>query len=387
MKFGLLGFVLPFVLAATTAGCSKRTSTTSVTGSIITKSGLHAEGNNADVVKAAEVVLASCGADFSRKRGFEDCAPLDKDFRDMKIRSGREDKTFIAFLEDPDEKVRALGVKGLHAWGDDYKTDKDMAARLVGALEKESCPAIDGAMADLVADLDPSKVGLGERVAALALKPETTTDVKAFLVAWWGHDGGGVTNTFAYDLVKHYASAREKRLQLAALEGYATFFGNHTDEACKVWFDGMSSADGEIAARSAGELTGGWSVTFTMDEDSHWQISGSGRSTSFDGRCKEVDAAVAQIAARAKAGKIDDSKYVSAAAFVVGDKKATPAQRHAATAAMHAIIENKANGYERGDAIRDLVRGDPSQKAYVAKFANDKDLANYVKAALEYKKS
>ncbi len=387
--------VLPLLLSISVLpaiGCGKKSSngtgSTSVTSSLFAKSGLHAEGNNADLVSAAEKVLAACGADFRPRRGFDDCPALDKDFREMKIRRGREDKTFIAFLEDPDEKVRALGVKALHAWGDDYKTDKDLAARLVGALEKETCPAIDGAMADLVADLNPADVGLGARIQALAMKAETTTDVKSFLVTWWGQDGGGDKNTFAYELSKHYATSTEKRLKLAALEGYSVFFATHTSEACGLWFDLMKSDDTEIAARSTGQLTGGWTGLWSGDEDSKWQTSGGGRSSSStETRCKELDAALGLVLARAKAGKIDDATYVQSLGFVLGDKHATVAQKGEARTAMHAIIENKDNGWRRGSAITELVRHDPSQRSYVARFAKDKELASYVKSALEQKKT
>jgi hypothetical protein len=289
-------------------------------------------------------------------------------------------------LEDPDPKARYLGVTGLNRWGGEYRRDKALAERVVSALEKETAKPFDAEFAYVVGHIDPKESGLGDRVKALALKDTTTNDIKAVLTTWWAGDTSR-DNTFAYDLVKTYSTSSVPRLKRAAIEGMATFFDNHTDEACKLWADNIANPDAGTAQQSIGMLTGGWTGAWTGDEDGSWYVTGGGGGPSLynDKRCPQVDQAIDIVMSKAKAGTIDETKYLYSMGFIVSDvKHATPAQRKKAADALKATVENKGIGhYYRGFALRQLCEKDPSQKGYAAKLSGDKDLKDDAKSALE----
>jgi hypothetical protein len=341
-------------------------------------SGLNAAGNDPAILAVVKAQIAACGTKWDAKTGWsDDCS---KAFNDMKV--DKKDATFVNLMEDPDAKVRELGVGGLDRFGYDYKTDKDLGTRVVAALEREPALPFNAELAYLVDNLDLKSVPVGDRIKALALNPKTPSDVRTTITVWWPQNTGP-ENTLGYDVVKANSTATDKKLHIGAIDGYAEFGETKHDEACAYWATNMTDADPEIASVAYGHITKGWTGVNAHDTESDWYSTGGGQRGEVE--CSQLDAAIALAESKAKAGKIDHDKYVYGCSAVAEDKKATPAQRKAAITALREIISNKAN-QNRYYAVQKLVEADPSEKSFVEKFKSDPDVASAVKEALAPKK-
>ncbi|MEO8706815.1 MAG: hypothetical protein ABI867_42705 [Kofleriaceae bacterium] len=339
--------------------------------------GILAPDNDPDIVAAAKTVLAECATKWKAKSGWGSCSALDK-LHDLKPKvPGDRDATLVNLAEDPDEKVRAIAADGLlYIGGGRYEHDEGLATRLVAALEKETCVSIDGRMARHVAKIDVAKVPLADRIKKLALAPATTNDIKVFLGAWWGSDTSK-DNAAAYETSKTLATtATDNRVRRSAMMGLSTFYTGHEEELCQIWNAAIADSDLETS-RTAMQLVCGSSSIFTSDEDAPGGDSAGGvRSSEI--KCAQADAVVDAIAAKAKAGTINHSDYVYALDAASSGDKPTPL-RTKALAVLKAVVENKANGYERPRALERLVSLDKTQKPYAQKWARDKDLEDTVK--------
>jgi hypothetical protein len=341
-------------------------------------SGIGAAGNDAAIVTQVKAIIASCGAKWDAKTGWpDDCT---KPFNDMKVEN--KDATFVALMEDPDAKVRELGVNGLDMFGYSYKTDKDLGTRVVAALEREPALPFNSELAYIADNLDLKAVPVGDRMKALALNPKTPSDVRTTITVWWPQNSGP-ENTLGYDVVKANSTATDKKLHIGAIDGYAEFGETKHDEACAYWATNMMNPDPDIASVAYGHITKGWTGVNAHDTESDWYSTGGGQRGEV--ACSQLDAAIALADSKAKAGKADHDKYTYGCTAVAEDKKASPAQKKAAITALRDIIATKGNT-DRYYAVLKLVEADPSEKSFVEKFKSDPDLASAVKEATAPKK-
>ncbi len=342
-------------------------------------SGLAAAGNDPAIVAVVKAMITSCGTKWDTAKGWpDDC---EKPFNDMKVE--KKDATFVALLEDPDAKIRELGVSGLDRFGESYKSDKDLGTRVMAALEREPALPFNAELAYLVDDLELSSVPIGDRLKALAINPKTPVDVRETITVWWPQQSGP-SNTLGYDVVKASSTSTDKKIRIAAIDGYAEFDENKHDEACAYWAANMTNADSDIAGDAYGQLTHGWTGVNAHDDDSDWYVTGGGHTGDL--RCTaQIDQALSLAEAKAKAGTITDSKFVYGLGFVAKDKKSTPAQKKAAIAGLREMLSNKANK-DRYQAVPALVEADPGEKSFIEKFKSDPEVASSVKQALEPKK-
>lgn len=381
---------LPMILVAllgAVCGCSKgdappapSANASSSAAPAAPTTGLDAPGNNPTIVAAVKKTIADCGANWKDKSGFESCKTF-SDFMSLPLELGKDDATFVNLLEDADAKVRKHGIEGLHRWGSAYRNDKALAERVVAALEKEKTPALDGQLAAVTTKIDAVALGLGARLKTFVLKADTSNDVKEFFAAFWGGNSSK-SNEVAYELAKALAAGGSvTRVKRAGLQGLDFAYDAHADEACKLWFAAANSTDVKLAASAMALVTGAGGRD-AQDEDAGWFSSGGGGG--HDKICKEAEEVVALIAKRAKDGKINEATFVWALSAVVDAKTPAPL-RGKATAALKAIIENKANGWTRSNALNQLVAKNPKEKAFAKKFASDPDLKDTVKAILAQK--
>jgi hypothetical protein len=318
--------------------------------------------NDPAVVAAAKPIIDTCGWDA--KKGFDGCDKLqawwDKRFEKV-------DATLMNFIEDPDPKVRWLGLGGLGSWGWSYRSDKTLGTRLLAALQKEPADSIfDAQMTYLM--INVSDTDLLKSLHDYAMKPTTAFDVKAMLSSWWSND-------MAYDIIKSLSTG-DKNSQKEAAQGFATSYDKHRDEACKYWMDRFEDDAKEVRSVAVGHLTGGWSGNTTHDTQGDWYVSGGGGGPSSLGEkaCddKQVEQALAKIEVRVKANTVDDSNYVYGLKNLVKHGK-TPAIKKQAEAELVQIIATK-GAQERSFALSQLVDADDKQIALAKKYEKDDEL-------------
>ena len=359
-------------LAAFTTGCPKKGAAGGDGGDADGKPkvGLDAPGNDPAYVAAAKGLMESCAAKWDAKKGFEDCSDPLRAFREKKFEG--IDTTLLNTLDDEDIKARWIGAYSLGSWGSAFKTDKALATRLFGILEKEKPGSIVDAQLAYAAGSAYESAGLAERLKTYGLKATTPLDVKEVLAAWSrSSDEGG------YEITKQLAVMPDKKAVRAAAQGYASHFTKHEDEACKFWSTHLEDDDKAVRASVVGHITGGWSGNTTHDADGDWYITGGGGGPSSGDTswCKpaDIDDALAKITKRAAANTIDESNYIYGLSNLVKQKKTTDAQKKLAVAALKKVVETKGS-HERSFALRKLVDAKPDEKAYAMRFLKDDDL-------------
>ncbi len=381
---------LTLVTLAAGSGCSKKdvgqTFVTAMSASATpagSKKGLGNPKNKPEVVALVQKVLDSCKDKWDGKKGYDECSEPMKEFREKTGKLEKTESTYLDILEDDRIEVRYLAASGLSNGGFDLYSSKELAPRLVDMLEKEKAPSpLDAELAYLASRTNES-AGVWPRLAALALAPDTSTDVKAVLAGWWR---GGES---AYPAVKAYSTSPDKKLVFAAAQGWALHFDKHADEACAFWSSHFDDEDKDVRRSSVGHLTGGWSGNTTHDTEGNWYITGGGGgpSSGGDNACKEkdVDAALTAIDKRATANTIDDSNYIYGLESIAKHKKSNAKEKKEAVAILRKIVETK-GASQRSFALRKLVDVDPKEKAYAAKFAKEPDLKYTVESITQPKK-
>ncbi|HTL34582.1 MAG TPA: hypothetical protein VL326_15750 [Kofleriaceae bacterium] len=350
--------------------------------------GINNPANDPKVVAAAKQLMTDCGKTLdestnndkkpNQKKSYYSCEKWGADFGDQQFE--KADATFVNFLEDPDVKVRAIGVSGLGK-GWDWHSNKELAAKVVDALKKEKAPSpIDHNLALRVADLS-SDAGQDDAIKAIAIDPNTSKDVKLAILAWWHGDK-------AYEAVKANAASTDPDVQNAVVQGYVLHFKDHTEEACTYWADHLATTNEQANEYALGHMTGGWGGNTTGDSESEDYISGGGGgpSSSDDKRCSEAQLgkALDEIQKEWDAGKTD-SKLTYALAFLAKDKLTPKPIKDRTNKLLMAMVEKK-DQWLRSSALRALVEADPKNKTYAKKFAKDEDLKSTVEDLLKPEK-
>lgn len=374
-------------LAAITAcgskGNKKEIGETITTSSASTsKKGLNNPRNKPEVVAAIHKVLDACGPKWSEKEGFGSCSDPMKEFRAANDKFDKPQSTYLDILEDDDQHVRWMAAAGLSGNSFPLYSDKELASRLVDALEKEKSGSILDAQLAYLAASTYESAGQWDRLRVIALAPSTSFDVKAMLAGWWR---GGEK---AFPAVKAFGASSDNKLQFAAAQGFALHFDKHADEACNFWSAHFEDDDASVRKSSVGHLTGGWSGNTTRDTEGDWYISGGGGGPSRgnDLACSApiVDAALGAIEKRIASNTLDDSNYIYGLESIAVHKKSNAAQKARAVAALKKIVETK-GASQRSFALRKLVDVDAKNKAYAARFASDPDLKFTVESLLKAK--
>ncbi|CAN5437924.1 hypothetical protein BH09MYX1_BH09MYX1_16140 [soil metagenome] len=378
-------------IAAMALGCDKKgdatkpdpSASSSATAAAKPKTGIDNPANDPELVKAARQVLVDCGKTMDEKESggkiklFSDCGEKYTAFRDAKFTN--VEATCFNLLEDDDVKVRSVGVSCLNSWGDKWRSDKVLAGRLVGVVEKEkSGSPIDAQLADMTLSISTSAGG-ADRIKAIALKAETPADVKSLIAAFW-------SGPEEYEIVKTFSTSTDPKLVLAAVQGYVRVYDDHADEACTYWTNHLEDADTDTRHVAFGHMTGGWTGNNSRDADSVWYVSGGGGGPRDEKPCSaaQLETAVATAEKLVSAGTFDDSYYVYGLKSIIKGKTTPAALKKHAIAVLHACIDNKDCG-QRTSALYGLVEADPRQKAYAATLAKDPALKSTVTSILQKK--
>ncbi|MFO0762136.1 MAG: hypothetical protein U0359_37200 [Byssovorax sp.] len=335
--------------------------------------GLGSAGTDPTQTAFARKVLEKCSGTWKPESGFDSaCAEL-KVFVGQRPQRGTLDATFIAWLEDPDPKVRTLGARGLAAFGDPYRSDRALAERVVAVAENEKEPSLTGIIGFLAGEILVDQTGLLDRIRGLLKNADGSDDLKIGVISILlqaNRDSAPV-----FDLTREVSNeASTGTVRSTALSAFSAVYDLRPDDVCKLWVQNRENADEIIAAGAAARLTTG--ATWVGYSGLVW--SSTSTYTVTENRCAaEVEPTLNVIEARAKAGKIAHSNWIFALRGVLRDdlKKTPPAQKKRALALAKLIAETRTNnGGARGTALRLIIEKHPDAKAIAKGLSADPDI-------------
>jgi hypothetical protein len=328
--------------------------------------------DDAAVAAAVNAVIDTCSPGWRPGYGFESSCPALQSFSALKVARGASDAFFVHLLDDPSEKARALGTRGLAAWGGAYLTDKALAERVVAAAGKETSEAFAGVLGNVAGHIDAASTGLGEPIKGLVLREGALQElqigvISAFLPA-------NTTSDLAFDLTREMAKrGPSARVRSAAVSALSAVYDKRSEDVCAIWRDTLTAPEELPAANAASRLTTGASWI-------GYSQNGWSTTSSFfvrENRCAKLQsAALAAIEARAKSDKLVEEAWVTALAGLFREEiKDTPAaeKKRALTIARALVTRKEHSPTLRAAALRFVAKNDPDGPAFVARFVDDPD--------------
>lgn len=324
------------------------------------------------ITASVRAVVDACSASWRSGFGFEPTCPAFQAFSSLKIARGAQDATFVHLLDDPSEKVRGLGARGLATWGSAFATDRALAERVVTAAGKETSEAFAGILGYVAGRVDAASTGLGEPIKGLVVREGALQELQAGVLS--AFLPANPASALAFDLTREMAKrGPTTRARNAAVTALSAVYEKRGDEVCAIWMDALAAPEELPAASAAARLTTG--ATFLGYTQNGWSTT----SSLFVGenRCAKLQgAALTAIEARAKAERLVEEGWVTALEGVLRDDlKATPAaEKKRALGVARGLVEKKEHSPTlRGAALRLVAAKDPGGPAYAAKFAGDPD--------------
>ncbi|MDP1823436.1 MAG: hypothetical protein Q8L48_09345 [Archangium sp.] len=306
------------------------------------KAGLEAPGNDAKVVALARKAMTCT---FENSSFDSACADLKAwEAEQDAFRDNKADATLVAFLEDPDEKVRVLGSTRLNGWGAGAFADKALSERILTVAEQ---PKGKPSLGQIVGHIRVKQTGLFPRIKALLASTEVGNVMRGDVISSLLAANPESDEVFA--LTRDLLSDPELgRAAFSALDP-----GGHSkeQETCALYAGLLESADPYLASRSAEKVA-------SFPCPAHF------------------DTLLESLEARLKAKKVTDGYFCDALARVCAESEAPEPQKEKALALTHQIAEDKTikTPYVRSSAIEAAVACDPEGgKKYIGKFKNDAD--------------
>ncbi len=362
------------------AGCSKSadpaaagsTAPGSTEAAPATDAGADASREDPVITAPVKAVLATCSATWRPGWGFEAACPAFQAFSALKIPSGAHDATLVHLLDDPSEKVRSLGARGLAAWGGTFATDKALALRVIAAAGKETSEAFAGLLGNVAGHIDADVTGLGEPIKGLVLREGALQELQAGVIA--AFLPANPTSALAFDLTREMATrGPNTRVRNAAVTALSAVYEKRGEEVCAIWTQALKAPEEVPAANAASRLTTGASWIGY----SHHGWSTTSSYFVRENHCAKLQGAtLAAIEARAQSDRLVEEGWVTALAGVFRDdpSAAPAAEKKRALTIARALVEKKDHRPTlRGSALRFIAKKDPDGKAFAAKFEKDPD--------------
>jgi hypothetical protein len=294
-------------------------------------------------------------------------------FSALKIPRGSEDANLVKLLDDPSDKVRSLGARGLAMWGGTFAADKALAEKIIAAAGKETSEAFVGILGNVAGHIDASATGLGEPVKGLVVREGAPQELQAGVIS--SFLPSNLASALAFDLTREMAArGPNSRVRNVAVTALSAIYEKRSEEVCAIWMDALKAPEEGPAANAASRLTTG--ATWIGYSQNGWSTT----SSFFvrENHCAKLQGAtLAAIDARAKERKLVDDAWVTALAGVFRDdlKTSSAADKTHALAIARALVEKKDHSPTlRGAALRFVAKKDPQGPAFAAKFEKDPDV-------------
>lgn len=259
------------------------------------------------------------------------------------------DGTLVAFMEDPDEKVRSLVLKRFFDWGTPF-TDNALAARLVTVAEKSKAQNEMYPLGNVLGHVVLTDTALLPRIKALITSTTVSGVMRSAIVMYLMKNNP--ENEDVFNLTRDAVKDTDNQVKGNAIGALSMSGTSKMDDArCDVFQEHLDDADDGTAGNCA-EYLGSPRL---------------GCQSHYDALLKSFDA-------RVKAKKMKP-QFLNALRLMCGPNGATPAQLKTATALSHKLADDKtAESTVRVYALDAALACDPKgSKAYFGKFKKDKD--------------
>lgn len=314
--------------------------------------GIEAAGNEPAVVELAKKALGCKWGTF----GFDAMCPEMKALTDsQELRDGKADATLVSFLEDPNERVRWLGARGLAQRGRAFRTEKALAERIVTVAEGEKSKVVAQELGGVVGGIKHAETGLGDRIKAMA-KGHEVQQMRTSLLSRMLFSNGELLYDFVKDIA---ANDKDTIVRKAAMSAFWTGTPpNKAADSCKMWLGFVDDAADDVSGEAA------YLCSFYPQ----------------NGGCKaEWDPLLDKIEKRAKEGTVKSTQLASALFYLHKQPGASEAQKKRALAVARQIAgEKKNSGMARAKALELVAEKDPDGKKILEKMKDDEDV--FVKA-------
>lgn len=309
--------------------------------------GIDAASNDATLVDLAKKALGCKWGAY----GFDSkCPELKATIESDTIRDGKGDATLVSFLEDPNEQVRWLGARALTQRGKVFRTDKQLAERIVIAAEAEKTKAVAQELGGVVGGIKHAETGFGERIKTMAKNHEIQQLRTSLLARMLFSNGESL-----YDFVKDIAmNDKDLVVRKAAISAFWTGTPpTRAADTCKMWLGFMDDPAEDVAGEAA------YLCAFYPQ----------------NGGCKaEWDAVIDNVEKRAKAGTVKSTQMASAMSYLHNQSGASEAQKKRTLATAKILAENKTNNaMARGRALEFVAEKDSDAKKFLDKLKDDAD--------------
>lgn len=325
--------------------------------------GINLPGNDPKIVELARKALECKWTDQTFDPFDREC-PAYKAWVEEKalFADKKGEPTLVAFIEDPDDKVRWLGEKHL-AEDLGELTDKALVTRVLAVAEKSKLQRDWEPLGTIVGNSKIADPELFPRVKAIVLAPETHPNMRLPIIKWLVSVNPESEEVFnlTRDLTKNTTFERAAG---TALEAF--IYLKDKPAKCDVFLDNLENPPEDKVDHAADALSV-MSNAKTQCE-SHY------------------DKMLTAFEARVKAKKANSAVFGQGVRMICPGKggKATPAQVKKVVAIAKKLAEDKSlAGDTRQLAIEAVSDCDPKgAKTYLAKFKKDKDAD--VKSRVEF---
>jgi len=283
--------------------------------------------------------------------GFDSkCPELKATLESEAMRDGKGDGTLVNFLEDANEQVRWIGARSLVQRGKQFRTDKQLATRIVDAAEAEKSKAVAQELGAVAGSIKHAETGLGDRIKTLA-KTHEVQQMRTSLMARMLFSNGETL----YDFVKEIAMTdKDVIVRKAAISAFWTgTTPNRIPDTCKMWLSFMDDPAEDVAGESA------YLCAFYPQ----------------NGGCKtEWDSLLERIEKRAKEGTVKSTQMASALSYLYKQVEISEAQKKRTLSTARTLAENPANNaMARSRAVELVAERDPNAKKFLEKLKDDAD--------------
>lgn len=286
---------------------------------------------------------AALGCDFSGAAFSRTCEPYRRWLDGLD--GAASDAHLVELLEAEDNRRRHLGAAGLLRRGEAYRTDRDLAARVLAVAKGERDPSVSRLLGAVVARLDTKD----DETTATLMQELLSTHPDAALRAGLVGDVLPVQGSDWFEPTRRAATSDASAdVRLAALSAFWIGGAERAGEVCALWADHLGDRDRRIAEKAS-------------------------YLVAFWGHCEgsSYDALLAEAERRAAAGTMTRAWFASVEALHAA-KTAGADHRSAVLAVARTTASVVANGWGARSRAIELVRREADDgEAFASRFLDD----------------
>lgn len=320
------------------------------------KVGIELPGNDPKIVEGAKKALG-CKWEDKNFDPFDTACPELKAWVETKEMCA-DKKTLVAMIEDPDDKVRYLGLKRLdECLGPPPEVlDKELVTRVLDVAEKHKVARDMTHLGVVIGDSNVTDPEVFKRVSALVGSKDTNENLRNAALLRLVRSNPDSEDVWKFTVDTMNDTTNSKMVQRSALEAFERLAADKPAR-CDVFQQALDNPPGDDVDH-AGDAMG-------------FMSRGKNNCTSH------FDKMLASFEARVKAKKANSALFLQGGRMMCPEKggKATPAHVKKLVAIAKKVGEDKTlDSSVRQMGLETVSDCDPKgKKAYLARFLKDKD--------------